>query len=224
MPKIVFILLCYSLTLNAQSVLISSFRTARTFLHNSGDPIYLSNMSDLWRICPPPLDASHCSPALQKTASCAVIDPGCRCYNWQLEETPSIIEHHKCVFINIPQPNPITNITWKLAWTYPVAPPGYHLYAKILYNRLITKSMPFATYFSTLLPLLCNEARIQSFGPILDNCQFMHTLNFSYIPEVSLHVEKTTTVGRAFLVVIALTAASIFALLSFHHQPKIKKT
>lgn len=220
-----FLLIVYTLLIESafsQTVLISSFRTATSFLHKSGDPIYISNQTDIWRICPPALDASHCSPNLQSSPNCIVLDPGCRCYNWYLEETPYIIGQGKCVFVKIPQPELIANITWSLDFTFPVAPSGYHLFAKVLFDRLISKAVTFDTYASTLLPLLCNEARQQSFGPIVDNCQYRHVLNFSYIPAVKIQIKNVTSIGRVILQAICIPLVIILAISTFRRKQKKK--
>jgi hypothetical protein len=165
-------------------MVISSLQRATSFIYKSGDTLrFDQNSTDLWRICPPALDSSHCFPAALPTSACRVLTPDCRCYNWHVLETPEIQERGNCVFVKMSghMPSPLT-ITWLMDYTYPILPPGYNLFLDVLKNRLLTHRLDTTDYKTIMTPLVCEKAKAQHQNmPAFDNCQQSLVLNISFI-------------------------------------------
>lgn len=164
-------------------MVISRLQSATSFIYKSGDPLYFDqNATDVWRICPPPLDSSQCFPSALSTATCQVLTPDCRCYNWEVEETPEIQKRGACVYVKVASttPSPLT-IRWLMDFTYPVLPPGYNLFLDVLQDRLLFR-LDSTDYKTIMTPLVCEKAKAQHQNmPAFDNCQQTLTLNLSYI-------------------------------------------
>jgi hypothetical protein len=219
------ILLTLLIPIHADSLVISSLATARSFIYKSGDPLYLNaNQSDIWRICPTLLNPKNCYPDFVATGDCAVITPDCRCYTWGVQQSASILAIDNCVYIQIPQPNQLNfSITWTLDYTYPVLPPGYISYQKILYRDLISRSLSYNDFATITAPLFCEAAKRQSILlPEFDRCQYTFDLNISYIPGATLNFNPPARVGPIVLAAITTLALLTYTLIFLRHPRNVK--
>lgn len=175
------LLLVINITAGSDLLVISSLKTARSFIYRSGNHLAVSNTPDLWRICPHQMPTSQCYPTKVKTSECTVLTPDCRCYNWYVKETANIKKHGNCVYVKLPLPTPSTKITWELDYTYPVVPQGYNAYMFFLYNRLYSKTLSLQNYQTIMAPLICDSAeKQQTLQPAFDECLFQVVLNLTY--------------------------------------------
>jgi len=191
-------------TAHAQLMVISSMRHATSFIHRSGDPIYIHpGETDTWRICPPNLDATHCFPSYISSPKCTVITPDCRCYNWYFQDTPTVKTLGACVYVQIPFAAETKNLTWALDYTYPTLPPGYVFFQHLLYSRLLGDHLTFDDYSTITAPLLC-EAASSLLDAAFDNCLFTYNLRVAYLPGTSVSNPHPAIVGPFVLVALAV--------------------
>lgn len=214
-------------TTNTEMVVISSLANARSFIYTSGEPLYVNvNQSDIWRICPRSIPPTPCYQTYASSSECAVITPDCRCYNWIVEESESVITMGSCIYINIGSTSilhqPLT-LTWVLDYTYPVLPAGYTFYQRILYNHLIYPYLSFNDYSTVTSPLLCEAAKRQSpFNPVFDLCIHSLLLNISYIPGAVYSTQTPSSIGPFVVAGLFFLAALAFTLKYLRH-PKTYK-
>jgi len=209
----------------ADSLVISSLATARSFIYKSGDPLYVnSNTTDIWRICPLNLNPSKCYPNFVQTPDCKVLTPDCRCYNWLVDESDSIIALNDCVYVQIPQPNlkPDFSLIWSLNYIYPVLPPGYISFQKLLYKELLSRTLSFDDYATVTAPLFCEAAKRQILMPHFDLCEYVFYLNISYIPGAIYAFNAPTTIGKSLLAIIATATILAYTIVYLRHPRSVK--
>jgi hypothetical protein len=193
--------------------LISSLRTAQSFIYRSGTQLVIENTSDAWRICPQSLPTTQCYPYSLKTKQCTALLPDCRCYNWIVRETPQITARDHCVYLKLPLAAEKTVIQWELEPTYPVLAPGYVDFLQLLYGRLIDTKMSFDDYLSLMTPLVCAKAKEQQIlEPAFDNCPYRLELDVAYYTPISTPSRKIHSVGPTVGVVLMCASIGMYAL------------
>lgn len=204
--------------------LISSLRTASSFIYRSGSKLTVSkNTRDIWKICPHSMPTSQCYPDVLKTAECTVLTADCRCYNWIVVESAYVKQQEECVYVDLPLISNSTKITWELDYTYPVLPQGYSIYLDYLYRRLYNKKLSLENFQTIMTPLVCDSAENQKvLEPAFDMCIFEMTLNidYDYVPENPIITVKS--VGPDILIVLIIIAVVIYGLFFLKVEPTKK--
>lgn len=205
--------------------LVSSLRTASSFIYRSGSKLTVSkNTRDIWKICPHSMPTSQCYRDVLQTKDCTVLTSDCRCYNWIVVETAYVKQQGDCVYVDLPLISHSTKITWELDYTYPVLPQGYSIYLDYLYRRLYYKKLSLENFQTIMTPLVCDSAENQKvLEPAFDLCIFEITLNidYDYVPENPIIIVKS--VGPDILIVLIIIAIVIYGLFFLKVEPTKKK-
>ena len=212
-----------SIVADQSLLVVSSLKTATSFIYRSNETINFNQyQTDIWRVCPPAFNTSQCYPSVVSTSACAILTPDCRCYTWQVLETPAIKKIDSCIYIQIPAPDkqPIA-IKWILDYSYPVLPPGYTTYLEILNGRLMTNRISPSDYTTIMTPLICEKASEQHQNmPDFDDCQTQFIFNINYIVGVDRPPFHVSSVGKTVLITFGFIIFSVYLLF---FSRKIKK-
>ena len=202
---LVIISKCYGENMNKLFV-ISSLRTANSFIYQSGTPLFISETkSDIWRICPKSMPTDSCYPHIIKTDQCTALSQTCRCYNWIFRDTANVRgSDNNCIYVQLHLPAKNLTLRWELDYTYPVLPQGYETFLQILNTRFLSNNLNFNDYKTILTPLLCEQASKQNIlFPAFDNCEFNYILNIQYKPMTETVIIKSDSVGKIVISVIS---------------------
>ena len=206
-------------------LVVSSLQSATSFIYRSNDTIdFHEDQTDIWRLCPPAFNTSQCYPSVVSTPACAILTPDCRCYTWQVLETPAVKKIDSCIYIQIPSPDkqPI-QIKWILDYSYPVLPPGYNSYLEMLNSRLMTTRLSPIDFKTIMTPLICEKASEQHQNmPDFDDCQTQFTFNINYIVGVRVAPFRSSSVGKTVLIAFGFLIFSIY-LITFSRKIKKQK-
>ena len=220
----VFLLLGVDIVCGSNLFVISSLRTARSFIYRSGSPISIGqDTSDIWRICPHSMPTSQCYPNVIKTDNCVALTADCRCYNWYVLETPNVKAIKNCIYVKLPLENQTTVIKWELDYTYPILPQGYETYLSLMYGRFLPDAFSLENYKSIMAPLVCEEANSQQvLQPAFDNCPFSLTLNISIGAIVNLTPVTIESIGPKILLGLSILLVSLYAFFFFEVKSRPK--
>lgn len=220
----IFVLVAILSFTEGQLFVISSLRSATSFIYRSGTPLRIATERDIWRICPTTQTTESCYPHLLKTSKCSAITQDCRCYNWYARETANVRARGHCVYVDIIPPiNRNITLRWELDYTFPVLPAGYLEFLYILNKRLLTKKLNQDDYVVLVTPLVCERAQLQqALIPALDNCEFQLTIDLEFTTRVSGNFKIPTSIGRPILIIVSASVILFYCIATLRHPKRYK--